>query len=59
MSLNALRAAAQLELNRRRAAAVLIQQGECWRCRGQLLTAGEAAAFRKTHRGQIVGPAKA
>lgn len=53
-----LQAAAQLELNRRRAegrgVAVLIQRGEQWRCRGRLLTAGEASAFRRTYRGPLV-----
>ena len=54
----ATRAAAALELRRRQAdgngVAVIIQDGELWRYRGQWLPQIEADAFRKTFRGTLI-----
>ena len=54
----AVRAAAALELRRRRTegngVAVIFQDGELWRYRGQWLTQLEAAAFRKSFRGTLI-----
>ena len=54
----AVRAAAALELRRRQAdgngVAVIIQDGELWRYRGQWLTKFEADAMRKTFRGTLI-----
>ena len=55
----AVRAAAALELRRRLSegsdrVAVIIQDGELWRYRGQWLTQLEAAAFRKSFRGTLI-----
>ena len=55
----AFRAAAALEIRRRRAAGngvgVLVQQhANCWRYRDRILTDDEAEAVRKNYRGQLI-----
>lgn len=56
--MNAVQARAALELRRRQAdgngVAVIIQDGDLWRYRGQWLTHVETAAFRKTFRGTLI-----
>ncbi|GAB6049116.1 hypothetical protein JCM19379_29480 [Methyloparacoccus murrellii] len=56
--MNAVQARAALELRRRQAdgngVAVIIQDGDLWRYRGQLLTDDEAALVRRTFRGQMI-----
>ena len=56
--MSAVQARALLELRRRQAdgngVAVIIQDWELWRYRGQWLTQLEAAAFRKTFRGTLI-----
>lgn len=53
-----LQARAAVELRARRAeghgVAVIIQDGDLWRYRGQWLTHVEAAAFRKSFRGKLI-----
>ena len=57
--MSAVQARALLELRRRQASgvnsvAVIIQDGELWRYRGQWLTQLEADALRKTFRGTLI-----
>ena len=56
--MSAVQARALLELRRRQGegnrVAVIIQDGELWRYRGQWLTDSQAAAFRKTFRGTLI-----